>query len=203
MFQKCADYKASEIPTFARTDHPNTQVPDIAREMSAKTTTTTFLWPKKQNKTDDFSFLDHEIDHSSAEVLQLEEIQHNHRRTVQTGRGVSEGTSDHRQFHVEPLQDDRRSGHMLFKAKSVLQYRTLVLVGTRNHDQHQKYDSTSITIHVLMNLSVVLTVATIRLGLSFFFSIRISGRFEIVSRHDEHDASLTIIRQWRLHGYLR
>lgn len=27
MFQKCADYKASEIPTFARTDPPDTQVP--------------------------------------------------------------------------------------------------------------------------------------------------------------------------------
>jgi len=26
MFQKCADYKASEIPTFARIDPPDSQV---------------------------------------------------------------------------------------------------------------------------------------------------------------------------------
>lgn len=26
MLQKCADYKASEVPTFARTEPPDTQV---------------------------------------------------------------------------------------------------------------------------------------------------------------------------------
>jgi len=35
------------------------------------------------------------------------------------------------------------------------------------------------------------------------FSIRVFGRLEIVGRHDEHDASVTIIRQRRLHGHLR
>lgn len=29
VFQKCADYKASEIPTFARTDPPDTQVKSL------------------------------------------------------------------------------------------------------------------------------------------------------------------------------
>jgi len=83
-------------------------------------------------------FVDYQIDYIPVEVLQLEEVQHNHRRTVEERSRVFENPSTKRQHDHKPFLDDSRSAPVLRTRPVVLQCWPLVLGCSRNHGQYQK-----------------------------------------------------------------
>jgi len=60
-----------------------------------------------------YFFIDHQIDYILAKVLQLEEVQHNHRRTLEERSRVFENPSVTSQHDHKPFHDDCRSAPML------------------------------------------------------------------------------------------
>jgi len=83
-------------------------------------------------------FVDYQIDYIPAEVLQLEEVQHNHRRTVEERSRLFENRSTNRQYDHKPFHDSSRYAPVLRTRPVMLQRRTLVLGSPRNHGQYQK-----------------------------------------------------------------
>lgn len=83
-------------------------------------------------------FVDYQIDYSPAEVLQLEEVQYNHRRAVEECSRLFENRSTKREFDHKPFHDNSRYAPVLRTRPVVLQRRTLVLCSPRNHGHYQK-----------------------------------------------------------------